>query len=469
MIQYVEKLFQETKTIILPGLGALTITNPETKELMFMPFLKHDDGALAGFIEKEAGILGEEAKKMVSDEIHSMLNDLESGKSVKFGNFGSFKKGADGDLEFENSGDESSSDSASVQPDDAMKDAEAKKTADAEAKKKAKEDADAKKAADAEAKKKAKEKADAKKAADAEAKKKAKEEADAKKAAETEAKNKAKKEADEKKVADAEAKKKGKKEDDTKKATIAPPQASTARPKASRATVNQVIPDTSNSEDKSQSKNILEKEEIAANQKKLDDLKKKKEESKEKRKRGVGFYILMVFIFLIVTGGTLVALNYEAAKEYLPFLAEEKALASNADEEAEKMEELVGGDEEEEPANEEITDEEEISDNEEIMEEEPILEETQPEPEPTPEQKPKPIVTGNNDQPFHIVAGVFSEVSNAERLVTKLKGMGYPAKTFPRGAQNIVSVQSYSTAEEAQAALSSVTDAAPKGWVLEWQ
>ena len=56
MIQYIEKLFQETKTIILPELGALTITNPDTKEMMFMPYLKHNDGALAGFIAKEAGI-----------------------------------------------------------------------------------------------------------------------------------------------------------------------------------------------------------------------------------------------------------------------------------------------------------------------------------------------------------------------------------------------------------------------------
>ncbi len=511
MLQYIEKLFQETKTIILPGLGALTITNPDTKELMFMPFLKHDDGALSGFIEKEAGISGEEAKKMVSDEVSAILNDLEAGKAVPFGNFGSFNKEADGDIAFENGGSDAQP-AAAETPDtskaeeeaDAKKaaDAEAKKkakkeadakiAADAEAKKKAQEEADAKIAADAEAKKKAQEEADAKKAADAEAKKKAQEEADAKKAAEAEAKKKAQEEADAKIAADAEAKKKAQEEADAKKAAdaeakkkeeaskkniVVPPVVPVSeQPKSTRSTVNEVIPDNVGSKDSAKEKNILEKEEIAANQKKLNDLKEQKNEPKKKRKRGVGFYILMVLLVLLISGGTLVALNYDKAKEYLPFLGEETAAVSDGDEEMDKLDELVGGNEQDK---EETSSAEENVENENSEDENTADEESENEPDvaeetpevvaPTPDPEPTPQVTGSNNQPFHIIAGAFGDPANADRMVEKLKGMGYPSKTISRGAQTLVSVQSYATRSAAQTALSSVSDAAPSGWVLEWR
>jgi len=86
-----------------------------------------------------------------------------------------------------------------------------------------------------------------------------------------------------------------------------------------------------------------------------------------------------------------------------------------------------------------------------------------------PEVKPtkKPISTSNN-QPYHIVAGVFSSPENAERLAKKISDMGYPAKTFARGSQTVVSVQSFATQAEAQSALSSTKDAAPSGWILKW-
>ncbi|MDB2656578.1 SPOR domain-containing protein [Crocinitomicaceae bacterium] len=459
MIQYVEKLFQETKTIILPGLGALTITNPDTKEMMFMPYLKHDDGALAGFIVKEVGISEDEAKKMVADEVHRMLNEIESGKSVPFGNFGSFQKDTDGDVIFENSEGATSSNEPVTAP-----------VADigiyVEATKKFEDEAN--KAKEAEAKKKDKEEAEATKAKEAEAKKKAKEEAAAK-AAET------------KKTAP--------------KVAVVPPKVDTPKeekqketPKpedtAAKATVNQIVPDldplkdapkkeearkvapiaatSATSANKTSEKTILEKEEIAANQKKLDDLKKGKEEPKKKRKRGAGFYILLSLIFIIVAGGTLVALNYEQAKEYLPFLADSTAAEASEDDENDmlsKPDEEPADDQESEDT---TTDEEEdlpVDEEEEIT---PVEIPEDPKPEPT------PPVTGSNDQPYHIVAGVFSESANAEKLATKIQGMGYPAKTIQRGAQTVVSVQSYASAAEAQAAISSVSDAAPKGWVLYW-
>jgi len=480
MIQYVEKLFQETKTIILPGLGALTITNPDTKEMMFMPYLKHDDGVLSGFIEKEAGISSEEAKKLVSDEVHKILNDIEAGKSVPFGSYGSFVKDADGDLTFENSDDSSETPVAESAPEEPKKDE--KKDAEEAAAKKAAEDAKAKKASEEAAQKKAEEEAKAKKEAELAAKKK-EEETAAKKAADEAAKKKAQEEeAKAKKEAELAAKKKTEQAKEEKKvvpvATPVPPKEENnttpkevEKPKeaTTKSTVNQVIPDLDSK--KTSEKNILEKEEIAANQQKLDKLKKDKEQpQKKKRKRGAGFYILLSLLVIIIAGGTLVALNYEQAKEYLPFLADSEAAepTKEGDEILEQMkdetntpesseEEQSETESEETPVEDEAT-----TSNEEMPEETPM--------ETTPEPTPLPVKTnGSNDQPYHIVAGVFTEASNAERLATKIKGMGYPAKTFPRGTQTVVSVQSYATAAEAQAALSTVKDAAPNGWVLEWR
>ena len=473
MIQYVEKLFQESKTIILPGLGALTITNPDTKEMMFMPYLKHDDGVLSGFIEKEAGVSSEESKKMVSDEVHQILNEIEAGKSVPFGTFGSFTKDADGDLTFENT---SNNDEPQITPE--------KKEAKEETPKK-----DEKKEAEEVAAQKAAKEAETKKQAEEAAKKKAQEEAVAKKAAQEAKANKASEEAEAKKEVAEEKQKEAEKVSPaaapisskeemkvTPKAAEKPKESPkpTERPKetTAKSTVNQVIPDLATNKEATSGKNILEKEEIAANQQKLDQLKKVKEQpQKKKRKRGAGFYILLSLLIIIVAGGTFVALNYEEAKEYLPFLADSEAAEPTKESDGilEKVKEKASepeSTETEQPETEPIentTESEEEASNEETVEETPVQE--------TPKQTPSPTpaVSGSNNQPFHIVAGVFSEASNAERLADKIKGMGYPAKTFSRGAQTVVSVQSYATAAEAQAALSSVQDAAPKGWVLEWR
>ena len=47
MNNYLLQLLKEIKTIIIPGLGALTLTNEATGEMMFMPYLKYDDGTPA--------------------------------------------------------------------------------------------------------------------------------------------------------------------------------------------------------------------------------------------------------------------------------------------------------------------------------------------------------------------------------------------------------------------------------------
>jgi hypothetical protein len=55
MDKYLLLLLKEVNTIIIPDLGALTITNHSTGEIMFMPFLKYDDGKLATYISEKEG------------------------------------------------------------------------------------------------------------------------------------------------------------------------------------------------------------------------------------------------------------------------------------------------------------------------------------------------------------------------------------------------------------------------------
>ncbi|MFT5581772.1 MAG: hypothetical protein ACI9G9_001032, partial [Psychromonas sp.] len=46
MNKYFIQLFLEESTVIIPGFGALTMTDEKTGEIMFLPYLKFDDGKL---------------------------------------------------------------------------------------------------------------------------------------------------------------------------------------------------------------------------------------------------------------------------------------------------------------------------------------------------------------------------------------------------------------------------------------
>ena len=66
MDKYLLLLLKEVSTIIIPDLGALTITNQVTGEIMFMPYLKYDDGKLALYISEKEGFELNDAKNLIS-------------------------------------------------------------------------------------------------------------------------------------------------------------------------------------------------------------------------------------------------------------------------------------------------------------------------------------------------------------------------------------------------------------------
>src|SRR3989338_5822703 len=99
MNNYLLQLLKEVKTIIIPGLGAITLTNETTGEMMFMPYLKYDDGNLANHIAEKEGMELNDAKNLIAKFVREVTAELDKGNSYDMYQFGSFKK-VDGEVDF---------------------------------------------------------------------------------------------------------------------------------------------------------------------------------------------------------------------------------------------------------------------------------------------------------------------------------------------------------------------------------
>lgn len=100
MDKYLLEILQESNTIIIPGLGALTVTNKETGETMFMPYLQHDDGKLASFISEKDGVDEADAKNIVAKYVREIQAELNKGEPYSIFGLGEFIKADDGDIEY---------------------------------------------------------------------------------------------------------------------------------------------------------------------------------------------------------------------------------------------------------------------------------------------------------------------------------------------------------------------------------
>src|SRR6218665_2247121 len=100
MNNYLLQILKETKTIIIPGLGALTVTNEATGEIMFMSFLKHDDGNLAKYIAEKEGMDINDAKNLIAKYVREIQAEVDKGDKYSMYQFGTFSK-ADGEIVFD--------------------------------------------------------------------------------------------------------------------------------------------------------------------------------------------------------------------------------------------------------------------------------------------------------------------------------------------------------------------------------
>jgi nucleoid DNA-binding protein len=100
MDKYFLEILKSVSTIIIPGFGALTITNASTGEIMFMSYLNYDDGKLVEFICEKEGISENEARNLIAKYVRDIEAKLNSGESYDIFQFGSFSKNASSETEF---------------------------------------------------------------------------------------------------------------------------------------------------------------------------------------------------------------------------------------------------------------------------------------------------------------------------------------------------------------------------------
>ena len=427
MNKYLLAILKEINTIIIPGLGALTITNTDTGEIMFMPYLKHDDGKLAAHIAEKEGWEENDAINVISKYVREILSDLDQGKSYDMFQFGTFFKNDDGDIDFK-TWDNSNT---KVEKEPAKK--ITKKTEVQEEKVVAPK---------VEKKKEAVKKVKAK-VYKAETKK-------------------------EKVVTPKLEKKKEtvKKEKITTPKVEKPEKKTEVKKESPKMEKKVKIASTAKVEEENQIKkapekklDIAAKEEIARGSAKLEKLRKEQEEKPSKKKRGAGFWVLTSILIIIIAGSVAIMFNFNNIQQHIPFLASEKTEKHTVDH-LEEMKKMMNGEDDSEIVEEEII-EEEINDEENSSEEtniEPVEEkiiETEPEVEPN----------TNSSLPYHIIVGAFGSESNANRLADKLRSEGNTVRVGPGRGLTLVSVNSFASKEEANASLSNYKGA----WVYYWE
>jgi len=430
MDKYLLEILKDVNTIIIPGLGALTITNIDTGEIMFMGFLKHDDGQLSKYIAEKESWDENEAKNLIAKYVREITLKLDQGESYDMYEFGSFVKNEDGEIEFRNweQGDSSKTDESKTEIESKSEVPEPEIKEDIEE----------------------------------ESKKEVIESQVIIPAPETEKVEERKEEVEQEEPAEPTKVEVKAEEPESKKADI------TEEKKEEKPTP---VVATASKKDLT----IVEREAIKKGEEKLESLRKQKEEqNKEKKRRGAGFYILLVLVAAILSGGTYFALNYNEMKQHIPFLADKEEPTESIDHKKE-MEELLQIDETEDEIEEGSTDsemdeatpesEELDSEDQESLEDD-IPEEITQEPE---EEKIEPTITTSSNGSFHIIAGAFSSAENAERFGNKMRDEGYTVKVGPGKGMSLVSIGSYPTRSEAENALSSVRNSHPGSWVYEWK
>ena len=116
MNEYLIELFKEENTVIIPGLGALTVVNRATNELMFMSYLKHNDGTLVKYIAQKEGIEAESAREKIDSYVQEITTVIANGGTFNISKVGSFSKDSSGEIQFSATQEESGKDSVSAIP-----------------------------------------------------------------------------------------------------------------------------------------------------------------------------------------------------------------------------------------------------------------------------------------------------------------------------------------------------------------
>jgi hypothetical protein len=94
-----EEILQETNTVILPTIGALTVTDQQTKEVLFMPYLNYNDGKLTKFVSEKEGVTEEKAAEMVQQYLQEIKDQLATKNTYPILPNASFRLNESGEIE----------------------------------------------------------------------------------------------------------------------------------------------------------------------------------------------------------------------------------------------------------------------------------------------------------------------------------------------------------------------------------
>jgi cell division septation protein DedD len=456
MNNYLLHLLKEVKTIIIPGLGALTVTNEQSGEIMFMPYLKYDDGTLAKHIADKEGMDLNDSKNLIAKFVREVSAELDKGEKYTMYQFGTFFK-IDGDIAFEQWSNDSSNASESafeaygtetkspLQPEILPEAVVAPITTSEvtiEEEPETATDVVIQESTDA--------------IAD-EISTEVNEFAEIRTTTES-----------------------SREHQEPLAAAVIEPEPTVIEtennsPKSTEPDVPVAVIESIEAQPSAKNTSDQKEKQKAS----LSTEKKKNKEpkvSKPKRKTGIGTYILWGVVVVILGAGTFVAVNFNALKKDFPMLAE---LAGDSSEKSENDSLATKTLKAEEPVNDAaVNAEPEPIPTESIQESEAVSTPVEPAPEVVskPTQKPKPVRSSSSSfgkidtsLPYHIIAGSFSSETNARNLAMNLRNKGMSDVTI--GEQNgmfRVSIKGFANREEAIAAMSGIKPNVPKAWIIKW-
>jgi len=487
MNNYLLQLLKEVKTIIIPGLGALTLTNEHTGEMMFMSYLKFDDGNLAKHIAEKEGIDINDAKNLIAKFVREVTAQLDKGDSYDMYQFGTFRK-VDGEVSFDQWGSDSAAPTAQQENVPEPKEEPAAPSAPepiAETpfvidetpltpeENSIREELPTSETEAMGASIAAAVVADELTGNDApvmeELKEEKREEANTAIAPDTT-----------EKAPVIELTDKG---FDTQ-AVPAEPVIVPETVHETRQPVNEVPPETKHDRGIAPSpKDILEAQDA---KKKTDnpvvaDIKQKKQKEKtvikEKKKTSPFVYIIWGVVALILGAGTYVAINYDSLKNDFPMLAgNSEPVKDEIKEDPETAPEVTSDTitPEEAPA--------EVPVETIPAEPEPVAPPVEAAPAPPAPKPSRPRSSSGNAgnssvkigqpdpaKPFHIVGGSFSSESNAKRFARSLISQGQPSVMIGEfNGMYRVSISSFASKDEALQSLGALKSIAPQAWVFKW-
>lgn len=481
MDKYLLQILLETNTIIIPNLGALTITDAKSGDMMFMPYLKYDDGKLAEYISTKENMDVNDAKNLIAKYVRDINAKLDQGETYEMFEFGRFFKTNDGDIDFERWANSKHAENAVETPISETTTIEEKPT-EIVAEQEIEEETINQEVISFESE------SEAEASTEIPA-------SDASENQSSETTDHATHQpsldeilahpANEIEIPHSE---ETAPEVEEVSAVIETPQQEEKPIVAATPTVKSdpVVDKTPDPRKVQVENTYISKSELE--QKEAKKSAKEPENStpvpqKKKKRKGVGFWMLMTLIFILASGTIVSLLFYDQVKDYIPFLEIKRAEIIKRSDSTE-IAELLNESAEELESAEETRLESELNSTTETPKSETPASEVVPEKEvQKPAEKPvvkpaaKPVVKPAPQKAstpmaengsYHLIGGAFGEERNAIRYAEKLKSNGNNAQVIGKyNGLYLVSVESFATASEASKALQNLESVTGKAWVFK--